>query len=203
MTDDATRPTGWRAHWPLVRTVGIVAAVIAVLVPVAMTLRPADATVATDSTSTIAATSDSVVATSTTTAASTTTATTSTVPTSVADDGKSSAERRLVSEFVISNDDLQPKSIVASGTGIFVAQNMMYRHNVMVFDRSGNELAKIDDTVDLAAFGVPERALDQLVHDGLAVTRLAKAYPQQPPEADYAAIVRRAYAGELSGIETP
>ncbi|KQW68529.1 MULTISPECIES: iron-containing alcohol dehydrogenase [unclassified Methylibium] len=57
--------------------------------------------------------------------------------------------------------------------------------------------------VDLAAFGVPERALDQLVHDGLAVARLAKAFPQQPPDADYAAIVRRAYAGELSGIETP
>lgn len=165
MTDDATRPAGWRAHWPLVRTIGIVVAVIAVLVPVAMTLRPADATVGgdagtTDPTSTTVDAA-AVATTSIAIATSTTTATTSTVPTSAPDDGKSSAERRLVSEFVISNDDLQPKSIVASGTGIFVAQNMMYRHNVMVFDRSGNELAKIDDTVDLAAFGVEDGVVAQ------------------------------------------
>ena len=69
-------------------------------------------------------------------------------------DGKTSAERTLTEAFVVSDDDLQPKSIVASGTGIFVAQNMMYRHNVSVFDRTGTKIASIADDVDLAAFGV-------------------------------------------------
>lgn len=76
-----------------------------------------------------------------------------TVPPAV-DDGKSAAERTLVEAFVVSDDDLQPKSIVASGTGLFVAQNMMYRHNVSVFDRTGAKVASIADEVDLGAFGV-------------------------------------------------
>ncbi|NBY11671.1 MAG: YncE family protein [Actinobacteria bacterium] len=54
----------------------------------------------------------------------------------------------------IANDDLQPKSIVHSGTGLFFAQNMMYRHNVAVFDRDGNELARISDAVNLDDFGI-------------------------------------------------
>jgi YVTN family beta-propeller protein len=37
-----------------------------------------------------------------------------------------------------------------------LAQNMMYRHNVLVFDSDGDEVARIDDEVDLAAFGVGE-----------------------------------------------
>jgi YVTN family beta-propeller protein len=72
------------------------------------------------------------------------------------DDGKSSSERRLTSAFTVTNTDLQPKSIVASGAGLFVAQNMMYRHNVLAFDRAGKLLAKIPDTVDLAAYGVKD-----------------------------------------------
>ena len=54
----------------------------------------------------------------------------------------------------IANDDLQPKSIVHSGSGLFFAQNMMYRHNVAVFDREGNEVAVISDSVNLADFGI-------------------------------------------------
>lgn len=76
-------------------------------------------------------------------------------------DGKRSDERRLEPQQVVRNDDLQPKSIVASGTGLFVAQNMMYRHNVMVFDRNGSIVTRIDDTVDLAAFGVADGVVAQ------------------------------------------
>ncbi len=54
----------------------------------------------------------------------------------------------------IANDNLQSKSIVHSGTGLFFAQNMMYRHNVAVFDRDGNEVALISDSVNLADFGI-------------------------------------------------
>lgn len=97
-------------------------------------------------------------------AAETTTTTTSTTTTTVAlapDDGKRSDERVLVDAFTVTDDDLQPKSIVASGDGLFFAQNMMYRHNVAVFDRSGTEVALIPDDVDLAAFGVDGGAVVQ------------------------------------------
>lgn len=89
----------------------------------------------------------------TTSSVGTTTSSTTTVP-SAPDDGKTSAERVLVDAFTVTDDDLQPKSIVASGDGLFFAQNMMYRHNVAVYDRSGNEVGLIADEVDLAAFGV-------------------------------------------------
>lgn len=70
------------------------------------------------------------------------------------DDGKSSAERVLVDAFTVTDEDLQPKSIVASGGGLFFAQNMMYRHNVAVYDRAGEKVGVIADEVDLAAFGI-------------------------------------------------
>lgn len=69
------------------------------------------------------------------------------------DDGKTSSERRLVDAFTVSDDDLQPKSVVASGDGLFFAQNMMYRHNVAIYDRSGDKVGSIDDEVDLGDFG--------------------------------------------------
>jgi YVTN family beta-propeller protein len=93
----------------------------------------------------------------TATTMTTTMATTTTTSTTIAlapPDGRSSADRRLVDSFTVTDDDLQPKSVVASGDGLFFAQNMMYRHNVSVFDRSGAKVASISDQVDLAAFGV-------------------------------------------------
>ena len=48
---------------------------------------------------------------------------------------------------------LTPKSIVSSGTGLYFAQNMMYRHTISIFD-AGKDLVKtLPDTVDLRAFG--------------------------------------------------
>jgi YVTN family beta-propeller protein len=87
-------------------------------------------------------------------ASNSTTTTTTTLPPVAPPDGKTSDQRVLTHVQTVRNDDLQPKSIVHSGSGLFFAQNMMYRHNVAVFDRAGNEVARIDDTVDLAAFGV-------------------------------------------------
>ena len=69
-------------------------------------------------------------------------------------DGKKSDERSLTLLDTIANDNLQPKSIVHSGNGLFFAQNMMYRHNISVFDRQSNLIATIDDKVDLKDFGV-------------------------------------------------
>lgn len=49
---------------------------------------------------------------------------------------------------------LNPKSVVASGTGLVYAQNMMYQHTVSVFGADGALRARIKDAVDLAGFGV-------------------------------------------------
>ena len=97
-------------------------------------------------------------------AITTTTTSTTTTSTSVPlppDDGKTSDQRRLVDAFTVTDEDLQPKSIVASGDGLFFAQNMMYRHNVAVYDRAGNEVGLIPDEVDLAAYGIDGGAVVQ------------------------------------------
>ncbi len=88
------------------------------------------------------------------TAPTSSTTTTTTTVALVPDDGKNSSERLLVDAFTVQDADLQPKSIVASGDGLFFAQNMMYRHNVAIYDRAGNQVATIPDEVDLAAFGI-------------------------------------------------
>ncbi|MEI7757275.1 MAG: hypothetical protein WCJ08_07595, partial [bacterium] len=82
-----------------------------------------------------------------------TTSTPNTSTTLVPSDGKRSDERILSLVDTIANDNLQPKSIVHSGTGLFFAQNMMYRHNISVFDRQSKLVATINDNVDLADFG--------------------------------------------------
>ncbi len=84
----------------------------------------------------------------------TSTTTTTLAPVVLApDDGKTSSERRLVDLFIVEDDDLQPKSIVASGDGLFFAQNMMYRHNVAIYDRSGAKVGSIADEISLGDFG--------------------------------------------------
>ena len=49
--------------------------------------------------------------------------------------------------------DFVPKSVVASGTGLYFAQNMMYRHTISVLDHHKHLVTTIDDAVDLRAFG--------------------------------------------------
>ncbi len=50
--------------------------------------------------------------------------------------------------------DISPKSVVASPSGLVIAQNMMYTHTVTAYRPDGALAATIDDGVDLAAFGV-------------------------------------------------
>ncbi|CAN5508827.1 hypothetical protein BH20CHL6_BH20CHL6_20680 [soil metagenome] len=57
---------------------------------------------------------------------------------------------------------LSPKSVVSSQTGYFLAQNMMYRHTVTVYDRDFELVRTIHDRVHLARFGqAPERTIVQ------------------------------------------
>lgn len=48
--------------------------------------------------------------------------------------------------------NISPKSIVHSGEGLFFAQNMMYSHNITVYDRKYQLVKTIDDTVDLEKY---------------------------------------------------
>ncbi len=49
--------------------------------------------------------------------------------------------------------DISPKSVVASGSGLFFAQNMMYRHSITVYDRAHELIETIDDIVEPSKYG--------------------------------------------------
>lgn len=135
------------------------------------------------------------------TSVNTTAPTTSTPNTStslVPSDGKKSDERSLTLFATIANDNLQPKSIVHSGTGLFFAQNMMYRHNISVFDRQSNVIATIDDKVDLKDFGIE-------VVGRSSVVRGSPVEAAFSPDAKYAYVSNYAMYGtgwDPSAIDT-
>ena len=63
---------------------------------------------------------------------------------------------RLKLAGVISGN-ISPKSVVSSGAGYVIAQNMMYRHSVTVYDAATLKLVKtISDSVNLAKLGYRE-----------------------------------------------
>jgi len=49
---------------------------------------------------------------------------------------------------------ISPKSVVASGNGIVLAQNMMYQHSITAYSSTGDLVRTIPDSVDLASFGI-------------------------------------------------
>ena len=106
-----------------------------------------------------------VPATTTTTAVPppTTTTTTTTLP--------STAELQLRKIATITGD-ISPKSVVATGAGLFFAQNMMYRHTITVYDRDYELVATIPDSVNLAEYGFSESANE---HRGAPVEAVATA----------------------------
>ncbi|MEZ5382824.1 MAG: YncE family protein [Microthrixaceae bacterium] len=85
----------------------------------------------------------------------TTEATSTTVPVTAPDDGKSADQRTMSLADSLTDEALRPKSVVASGTGYFFAQNMMYAHNVAVYDRDLKQVKVIDDEVVPSQFGLP------------------------------------------------
>jgi YVTN family beta-propeller protein len=66
--------------------------------------------------------------------------------------GGPSSELRLRLEHVIYGP-ISPKSVVVSPTGLFFAQNMMYRHTITVYDRRYRLVRTIRDTVRLGGRG--------------------------------------------------
>ena len=51
---------------------------------------------------------------------------------------------------------IRPKSVVASGRGFVIAENMMYRHSVTVYDTKGDLVRTIRDKVNLSTLGWPD-----------------------------------------------
>jgi YVTN family beta-propeller protein len=64
------------------------------------------------------------------------------------------AETLVMQRFRQVGGDISPKSVVASGTGLVTAQNMMYTHTVTAYDADGNLVATVPDTVTLSEFGI-------------------------------------------------
>jgi YVTN family beta-propeller protein len=81
------------------------------------------------------------------------TPTASTLPPRPASAGLRLVEHRTITASA-ETGPLSPKSIVASGTGVVYAQNMIYSHSLTAWDSDGEFLATIPDAVDLAAFGI-------------------------------------------------
>ena len=67
--------------------------------------------------------------------------------------GRVSSDRRLVLERTITGA-ISSKSVVATGTGLVFAQNMMYQHTITVYRADGTLAATIPDSVDLAAYRI-------------------------------------------------
>ncbi len=86
----------------------------------------------------------------------TTDATTTTVETTTTTLPPTPSEIRTLEKVADLTGDLASKSVVASQTGLYIAQNMMYRHTISVFDASKTLVATIPDSVDLAALGQPK-----------------------------------------------
>lgn len=63
------------------------------------------------------------------------------------------ASERSLELLNVIGGELAPKSVVSSQHGYIIAQNMMYRHTMSVFDRSHNLVMTIPDTIEPAAFG--------------------------------------------------
>jgi YVTN family beta-propeller protein len=66
-----------------------------------------------------------------------------------------SPKRRLTLVRTI-HGDITPKSVVASGSGLVFAQNMMYRHTITVYNRHYRLVKTISDSVHLAELGYPK-----------------------------------------------
>jgi len=81
-------------------------------------------------------------------AAKETTSTTTTAP------ARPPANTLQMQKFTTITGSISPKSVVASGKGVVTAQNMMYTHTMTAYDKDGNLVATVPDTVTLSDFGI-------------------------------------------------
>ncbi|MCU1345808.1 MAG: family beta-propeller repeat protein, partial [Acidimicrobiia bacterium] len=96
--------------------------------------------------------------------------------------GPPAVDRHLVLAQAIGGA-ISPKSVVASGTGLVFAQNMIYTHTVTVYDATGALKATIADSIRPSDFGFADRTA--VVKGG-------------PVEADFTSDGRYAYVSNYS-----
>ncbi|HLY84699.1 MAG TPA: YncE family protein [Acidimicrobiales bacterium] len=81
---------------------------------------------------------------------------TSTAPTTSTTIAAKPSTTRTLSLARTVTGQLSPKSVVASGSGLVFAQNMIYNHTVSIFGRDGQLVKTIPDSVTLSDFGYPQ-----------------------------------------------
>jgi YVTN family beta-propeller protein len=141
------QPRHQGARSPFARIVPTSLLIVALAVAATIVLARTPAGHASSTTTTTLATGSTSSMTST---SSTTSTTTTTLPAAPAD------RLRLVRIGQYYSDEITPKSVDASGTGVVFAQNMVYRRTVSVFNaRSGGLIKTIPTTIDLHNFGLP------------------------------------------------
>ena len=64
------------------------------------------------------------------------------------------SDERVLAVTTEIGGSISPKSVVASPGGLFLAQNMMYRHTITVYDRDYDLVATIPDTINPTEFGI-------------------------------------------------
>jgi YVTN family beta-propeller protein len=82
-----------------------------------------------------------------------TTVATTTVPLHQVTPGGTQASLRHLSLWKTIGGPISPKSVVATNTGLVMAQNMMYRHTMTVYNSQGTLVKTIPDAIRLADFG--------------------------------------------------
>ena len=63
------------------------------------------------------------------------------------------SDQKTLREVARLTDALTPKSVVASGTGLYFAQNVMYGHTISIFDADKQLVKTLSDSVDLQSLG--------------------------------------------------
>jgi YVTN family beta-propeller protein len=101
-------------------------------------------------------------------------------------------DQRRLSVLTTIGGNISPKSVDASDTGYVLANNMMYRHTITVYDSAGSLVKTIPDTVDMSSFGIPG-------HPG--VTHGAPVEAAYTPDAKYAYVSNYSMYGAGFGPE--
>ena len=63
------------------------------------------------------------------------------------------SDQKILREVAWLTDALTPRSVVASGTGLYFAQNVMYGHTISIFDADKQLVKTLSDSVDLQSLG--------------------------------------------------
>ncbi|UJH71497.1 hypothetical protein [Ornithinimicrobium sp. INDO-MA30-4] len=65
------------------------------------------------------------------------------------------SDQTMMEQIDYITGDITPKSVVANGHGLVIANNMMYSHSTTVYDSASHELvATMSDNIDMSEYGI-------------------------------------------------